>query len=683
MEICKTVCPYDCPDACGLLAYRDKGVVVKVAGNPEHPFTRGMLCPKMAHYERTVYSLRRLLTPLRRTGPKGSGQFEPVSWDEALQVIAERWRHIINAYGGEAILPYSFSGTMGMVQHNAYHGLFYRLGASELERTICSAAKNYGWNCVMGHTLHMRPQEAQHSDFIILWGISMLSTNLHFLKDVREAMKRGAQVWCIDTYATETARRADRFIQTRPGSDGALALGVLHCLRRDGLCDEAFIHAYVQGWTELQKDVLPKYTPAYVQEVTGVPAAVVEELAAAYGRAKAPFIRLGAGLSRYTNGAMTVRLIACLPAAIGAWQYTGGGLMMSTSCSTAFDQSVVTKDEWKKPVRRVNMCEIGSALLQTERPIRSLFVYSSNPACTAPDQNQVIAGLSREDLFTVVHERFMTDTARYADIILPATTSLEHDDLYYSYGSYVVGRGKAVIEPLGQCRSNWSVACDLAKAMGIDDPFFHQSEDDLVEALIDSTSSWPVPVDGEALRRGDPVELGLPEGYKLTFGTPSGKIEIRNDEETPTVPDYFPACEEKGEYYFTNGTDPRVLDSSFNERDELTRSRTMVLFMHPDDAARQGFGDGEKIVAWNSRGEALFTLHITNRTAPGQVVSEGLWWIEHCLGDRSVNALTSQRLSDKGRGSTFYNVRVNVKKAQQAVPALGQHKAADKITSDK
>ena len=262
MEICKTVCPYDCPDACGILAYRDKGIVVKVSGNPDHPFTRGMLCPKMAHYERTVYSPRRLLTPLRRTGPKGSGQFDPVSWDEALHVIAERWRNIINVYGGEAILPYSFSGTMGMVQHNAYHGLFYRLGASELERTICSAAKNYGWNSIMGHTLRMRPQEAQHSDFIILWGISMLSTNLHFFKDVQEAKKRGAQVWCIDTYATETARRSDRFIQTRPGSDGALALGVLHCLHRDGLCDEAFIDAYVQGWTELQRDVLPKYTPA-------------------------------------------------------------------------------------------------------------------------------------------------------------------------------------------------------------------------------------------------------------------------------------------------------------------------------------------------------------------------------------------------------------------------------------
>ena len=456
---------------------------------------------------------------------------------------------------------------------------------------------------------------------------------------------------------------ADRFIQTRPGSDGALALGILHCLNRDSMCDKVFISQYVQGWTELQRDVLPKYTPAYVQDAAGVPAAVVEELAAAYGRARAPFIRLGTGLSRYTNGAMTVRIISCLPAAVGAWQQVGGGLMMSTSCSTAFDQSIVTKDEWKQPVRKVNMCEIGSALLQEEQPIRSLFVYSSNPACTAPDQNQVIAGLSREDLFTVVHERFMTDTARYADIVLPATTSLEHTDLYYSYGSYVVGRGNAVVEPLGQCRSNWRAACDLAKALGIEDPFFHQREDDLVEALIDSTISWPVPIDREALRRGEPVELGLPERYKLTFGTPSGKIEIRNDRETPAIPDYFPACEEVGDYYFTNGTDPRILDSSFNEREELTRSHTMVLFMHPRDAMRQGFGEGERVLAWNRRGEAIFTLHITSRTAPGQVVSEGVWWIEHCLGDRSVNALTSQCLSDKGRGSTFYNVRVNVRRA--------------------
>lgn len=663
MEICRTVCPYDCPDACGLLVYRENGKAVKVAGNPDHPFTRGMLCPKMAHYERTVYSPKRLLVPLRRTGPKGSGQFVPVSWEDALAEIAGKWRHIIKTYGGEALLPYSFSGTMGMVQHNAYHGLFYLLGASELERTICSAAKDYGWRSVMGSTLRMPPWEGQYSDFIILWGISMLSTNLHFLKDVQKAKQRGAQVWCIDTYATKTAQMADRFIQTRPGSDGALALGVLHCLCRNGTCDEDFIDQYVQGWPELQRDVLPKYTPSYVQKETGVPAAAVEALAAAYGQARAPFIRLGTGLSRYTNGAMTVRLIACLPAVVGAWQHTGGGLMMSTSCSTAFDQSLTTREDWRKAVRRINMCEIGTALMQTEHPIRSLFVYSSNPACTAPDQNQVIAGLSREDLFTVVHERFMTDTARYADIILPATTSLEHDDLYYSYGSYVVGRGNAVIEPLGQCRSNWRVACELARAMGIQNPFFSQSEGDLIEALIDSTISWPMPVDRDGMRRGQPVELRLPEQYKLDFRTPSGKIEIRNDAESPAVPDYFPAWEEDGSYYFTNGTDPRILDSSFNERDELTRSDTMVLFMHPDDAVRQGFCEGEQVAAWNSRGEAVFTLHITDRTAPGQVVSEGVWWIEHCLGDRSVNALTSQRLSDRGRGSTFYNVKVNIKRA--------------------
>lgn len=662
MEICRSVCPYDCPDACGLLVYKEKGTVVKVAGDPAHPFTRGMLCPKMAHYERTVYSPRRILAPLRRTGAKGSGQFKPISWDEALAEIADTWHHIIDTYGGEAILPYSFSGTMGMVQHNAYHGLFYRLGASELDRTICSAAKNYGWKTIMGDTLRMRPQDGQYSDFIILWGISMISTNLHFLKDVENAKKGGASVWCIDVYQTKTAQMADRFIQTRPGSDGALALGMLHCLCRDGLCDTAFINQYVQGWQELQQ-ILPAYTPSHVQELTGVPAAVIEELAAAYGRAHAPLIRLGTGLSRYTNGAMTVRLIACLPAVTGAWQHKGGGMITSTSCSDAFDQSIITKDEWKSSVRHINMCEIGSALLRAMPPIRSLFVYSSNPACTAPDQNQVIAGLAREDLFTVVHERFMTDTARYADIILPATTSLEHDDLYYSYGSYVAGRGNAVIEPLGQCRSNWHVACDLAKAMGIEDPFFSNSEADLIEKLIDSTKIWPMPVDEESLRYGLPVELCLPAQYKLDFKTKSGKIEIKNDNESPAVPDYMTPVLEEGDYYFTNGTDPRILDSSFNEREELTRSGTMVLFMHPSDAARQQLCEGERVIAWNDRGKAAFTLHITERTAPGQVVSEGVWWIEHCPGDRSVNVLTSQRLSDKGQGSTFYDVRVHVKRA--------------------
>ncbi|WP_308592199.1 molybdopterin-dependent oxidoreductase, partial [uncultured Megasphaera sp.] len=314
MHTCTSVCPYDCPDACGLIVTVDGGKAVRVAGDPAHPFTRGTLCPKMAHYERTVHSPRRLTTPLRRTGPKGSGQFEPISWDEALTDIAAKWQKIIAEKGPQAILPYSYAGTMGIVQHDALHGFFYRLGASELDRTICAPAKGRGFKDVMGSTLPTAPQAAQNSDMIILWSLHMLATDIHFQHDVAAAKKKGAVIWCIDTYRNRTADTADHFIAVRPGTDGALALGLMHVLDRDGLTDKAFLKEKVLGWERLKEKILPKYTPAETERLTGVPAADVVAFAHAYGKARAPFIRLGSGQSRYRNGATTTRLITCLPA---------------------------------------------------------------------------------------------------------------------------------------------------------------------------------------------------------------------------------------------------------------------------------------------------------------------------------------------------------------------------------
>uniref|UniRef100_UPI002868A72F molybdopterin-containing oxidoreductase family protein n=1 Tax=uncultured Megasphaera sp. TaxID=165188 RepID=UPI002868A72F len=311
--------------------------------------------------------------------------------------------------------------------------------------------------------------------------------------------------------------------------------------------------------------------------------------------------------------------------------------------------------------RVVNMCRLGEALTQDDS-IRSLFVYSSNPACTAPDQNQVLRGLMRDDLFTVVHERFMTDTARYADIVLPATTSLEHDDAYYSYGNYTIQCGWAAIPPVGQSRSNWDVACGLARALGWDEDFYKQSAKDLVEQLIASTVKWPCGVDQDCLRSGRPTPLTLPDDYNQVYATKSGKIEIYNDALIPALPDYKPLEEDKGELAFINSPDMRILDSSFNERDELTNNRTMVLFVHPDDATRFDLHDGQTVTLQNERGEADFTVEISDRTAPGHVVSEGVWWRERIKGAHSVNVLTSQRLTDEGAGSTFYDVRVDIKK---------------------
>lgn len=668
-EIKPSVCPYDCPDCCGLLITVEDGKAVCVAGDPEHAFTRGTLCPKMAHYERTVHSPKRIMTPLRRIGQKGEGRFSPIGWDEAIEEIARRWHGIIKEYGAEAILPYSYAGTMGTIGYSAGHALFYALGATSLDRTICAPAKSRGYRDVMGATLPTAPQEAQHSDMIVLWSISMLATDIHFRHDIEMTRKRGAKVYCIDTYRTKTADYADAFLCPRPGTDGALALAILHVLVRDGLADRAFLKEYVQGADELEQKVLPHYTPEAAAAITGVPAADIRAFAHAYGSARAPFIRLGSGQSRYVNGAMTSRLITCLPAFVGAYAKKGGGLLTSASGSHAFDKNIIRRpDLEQRGVRHINMCELGRALndIDLTPPIKALYIYSSNPACTAPDQNQVLRGLQREDLFTVVHERFLTDTTRYADIVLPATTSLESEDLYYSYGHYTIQRARAVIPPVGESKSNWQTARLLAKAMHLTDPIFAKTEEDLVEALIASTKkAWPLPLTGEALQRlrdCHPVDLPLPADYKLHFATPSGKIEIKNPRCQPPLPDYLPPHKNSEPFHLINAPDMRILDSSFNERDELTRDGIMTLLIHPEDAAARGLQDGDPVRARNQRGHAHFTLKLSDCVNRGTLVTEGVWWQAYTK-DGNTNRLTSMRLTDKDGGSTFYDVSIDIEKA--------------------
>ncbi|SDE16273.1 molybdopterin-dependent oxidoreductase [Sporomusa acidovorans] len=668
MEVMRSVCPYDCPDTCGLLVHVENGRAIKVEGDPDHPFTRGMLCPKMGHYEKTVHSKRRIVTPLLRSGSKGSGNFVEVSWDEAIERIAGNWKQIVNQHGAEAILPYSYAGTMGLVQRNAGHPFFYRLGASRLERTICSPAKGHGWSAVMGKTMAPHPNEIHKSDLIILWGIHALATDIHIMHDITIARKRGAKVWLIDTYETPTAKVADQVIVVRPGTDGALALGIMHVIARDKLEDRNFISQHVQGYTELQAAVLPDYSPETVSQITGIAAGEIEQLARQYAAAKAPFIRLGSGLSRYGNGAMTVRTITCLPGIVGAWGKPGGGLLAGTSTEAAFAIKAITHEEFlEQPTRIINMNKLGQALNEvTDPPIKSLYVYISNPAAIAPDQNRVLQGLAREDLFTIVHERFMTDTAKYADIVLPATSSLEHSDLYRSYGNYVVQRAYPVIAPVGQAKSNWEVFSLLAGAMEIKEPFFSQSADELIDAMLRNPSPWLAKLPLQPLQAGRPLELPLPDGYKTQFKTPSGKIEILNPHEDDKLPRYIKPHGDDAEFWLINSPDPRLLNSSFNEREELTTANKMLLQMNPEDAAGKGLKDGQLVFASNERGEVVFTLKISAKIPAGIVVAEGVWWLEHVPGNRSVNALTSQRLTDKGKGSTFYDVKVNVKAAGNA-----------------
>jgi anaerobic selenocysteine-containing dehydrogenase len=664
-DIKRSVCPYDCPDACGLLVEVVDGKAVKVSGDPEHPFTRGTLCPKMNRYQDTVHSPLRLTCPLLRKGAKGDGKFQSVSWAEAIGLIAEQWKKIIARFGAEAILPHSYAGTMGLVQRNAGHPFFHRLGASLLERTICSSAKEAGWKSVMGDTFGPPPQEAEHSDFIILWGINAAATNIHFLNCVRRAKEQGARVWLIETYETPTSSAADQTFIVRPGSDGALALGLMYILVREDQIDQAFIDTHVQGFGEFKRDILPEFSPEKVSHLTGLPKETLESMAKAYGRAKAPFIRLGAGLSRYANGAMTVRLLVCLSALVGAHARRGGGFSASTSSAGAFAMREILREDFLtgKP-RLINMNQLGDALNQLNNPpIQSIYVYHSNPAAVTPDQNRVLRGLSRDDLFTVVHERFMTDTARFADIVLPATSSLEHSDLYRSYGTYCIQRAKALIAPVGESKSNWEVFSLLAAAMGFSETFFRQSADDLIDRLLSVPNPLREGLDQEALQAGKAVELRLPENWKLQFKTSSGKMEILNPKEPMRLPVYFPP--HGGGYPFQLMTGPSLfgLNSSFREREDLrTKEKAMFLQMNPLDAQVKGLKDGEPITAFNQIGEATFILKVTARVPSGVVVAEGVWWLEHCPGKGSVNALTSQRLTDRGNGSTFYDNTIDVRR---------------------
>jgi len=664
-EIKRSACPYDCPDTCGLIVEVENGKAVKVSGDPEHPFTRGTLCPKMNHYERTVHSPLRLTQPLLRTGLRGSGQFQPISWQEAIQRIAARWKEVISKYGAESILPYSYAGTMGLVQRNSGHPFFYRLGASRLDRTICAPAKEAGWKAVMGNTAAPHPDEVAFSDLVILWGINAVATNIHFIHSVREAKKKGAAVWLIDTYETPTAAIVDRAFIVHPGSDGALALGLMNLLVRENLLDYEFLRTSVQGFEELKKEILPNYSLQKVISLTGIPGETLKFMARTFGKVGAPFIRVGAGLSRYGNGAMNVRSIVCLAALVGAHRKKGGGAFVGTFTAGAFPMAEILREDFMAgETRIVNMNQLGNALNHLDKPpIQSLYVYHSNPASITPDQNAVIKGLAREDLFTVVHERFMTDTARYADIVLPSTSSLEHSDLYRAYGSYCIQWARPAIPPIGQSKSNWEVFSLLAAAMGFPEPFFHQRAEDLIQYVLSLPNNLRKGIDEEDFAAGKAVELIIPAEAKTQFKTPSGKIEILNPAEPHPLPCYLPPHGGKESFRLMTAPSVFALNSSFRERADLRqKEKAMLLKMNPADAQAKGLKDGEGVVAFNELGEVSFILQVTPKVPSGVVVAEGVWWLEHCPGSRAVNALTSQRLTDRGAGSTLYDNTVDVRR---------------------
>ena len=664
MKEYKSVCPYDCPDACGLIVSVDNNKVISVRGDRAHAFTRGTLCPKMAHYEKVIHSPLRLKSPMKRVGKKGIGedQYTRISWDEALDAIVNNFKETIDTYGSESILRYSYAGTMGVIQSPAADYFFRCIGATDQDRGICSPAKQAGFRSVYGDTLAIKPQEAQHSDLIVLWGINATATDVHILHDVNIAKKKGARVWIIDTHKTYTFSQAHEHIYVKPGSDGALALGMLHIIHRDGLADIDFIKKHVQGYDELVKEVLLDFTPGKAAEICGVSVERMTEFAHAYAKSKAPFIRLGSGLSRYGNGAMTCRAINALPAVVGAWQYPGGGLLSSASGSKFIGKDVMQQAHVHAPAKRLMpMIKLGEMLINPEgTKVHSLYIFSSNPAITAPDQNVVRRGLMRDDLFTVVHERFFTDTCKYADIILPATTSVENDDIYNSYGHYTIGTGYKLIEPIGESRSNWQVIAELAKRMGLEDDFFDLSEKDLIEQIV-RTSSRISKRDQELILNGEPVEMTVPESYKMDFKTPSGKIELYNPQDVEPLIRYMPPYGDNAPFWLINGNDIRILDSSFCELD-FNDPELMKLRIHPEDAKMYNINDGAEVEIYNDRGSVKIKAYYDDEVQRGTLVTLGVWWQSQSSDPHvAINALTAARPTNQGWGSTFYDVQVHIR----------------------
>ena len=651
MPICPSACPYDCPDGCSLLVEHQAGRITRVTGDPANPFTGELVCAKMARLPQAVHSPDRILTPLRRTGSKGSGQFAPLSWEEALEEIARRWGEIIDRYGPQALLPCSYAGTMGAVHRNGGEAFFHALGASRLVRTLCSSGKSAGWEAVMGASCDLPPSALAHSDLILLWSANLPATRLHLLPLLKKAKARGARVILIDVYESPSAPLAHQTLLVQPGSDGALALSLLQVLHAEGLTDESYLAAHTTGWPELAA-TLDRWTPEATRAITGLEPEAVRRLARAYAAARAPVIVLGSGFSRAGNGGEATRAIAALPAAIGAWARPGAGTYGVCSSPDLVDKSLIRRpDLCPGPVRAVNINQLGPALTGQlpGGPVMGLYVYHCNPASVLSHQNAVLAGLAREDLFTVVHERTMTDTARYADLILPAPYMVETEDLYTPYGYRAIQYVKPVVPSPGQVKSNWEVFTLLAARLGLDDPIFSRTPGELCRMLVER-STHLTPAEKERVLAGEPVVLESP--FPLPVETADGKIHLAH----PAPITWYPPHGGPEPLKLVCAPAAHTLNSSFQEVEELCRLRgESRLRMNAADAAARGIAHGDRVVCRNELGQAEFAAALDRAVAPGTVVAEGVY-----AGEGRVNCLTHPRLSDLGAATTLNDNTVEV-----------------------
>jgi len=675
-QTCKTTCALDCPDACSILVTVEDGKATHFRGDPDHPFTRGFLCGKVSHYEEVVHAPDRLLHPLRRVGPKGSGKLERISWSEAIALIAEKIRDTRDRHGGESLALYYYAGTMGSVHRYAPEALFHRLGATRLRQNICYYGADTGYAAAVGGGYGLDPEDAVHSDCIVVWGCNVVTTQVHLIPFFDEARKRGADLWTIDPYRNRMAAQSDRWVQVRPGTDTALALGLIHVLDRDGKVHRDFIERRTVGWERFRREVVSKYPPRRVAEITGLAPELIEELACRLGSSRAPLFKVGIGLGRHSHGAASVRAICCLAGVLGAYEALGGGVLYDAGCEFKPNLDAVRRPDWlETPSRWMNMTDFGTALTSWRDPgIHFLYVHGSNPAATAPLQNRVLEGLAREDLFTVVHERFLTDTARYADVVLPAVTFVESSDLYKSYGHLYFQYSRRAMAPLGECRSNLEVTQALGKALGFDDPWFSKSVEDLVREILRTDHPNFRGIDPERVLSGETIRLNIPRGvsgFAERFRTPSGKLELVSEslerQGLPAMADYTgdPFNVRPDIHPFRLLTPPAhaFLNSGFgsNERSRAKEGREPSVLIHPSDA--ESIQTGDEVELFNENGAVRIAARVTEDTQPGVLVAEGTWWPLHSRGGRGINALTSARLTDLGGGSTFHDNRVGMRKA--------------------
>jgi anaerobic selenocysteine-containing dehydrogenase len=669
-----------------MLAWVQDGQIVRVGGDPDHPVTRGAICGKANRYLERIYSPDRVLYPQRRVGPKGEARFERISWDDALDLIAERLHAVIAAHGAEAILPYSFAGTMGITSIGSMdRRLFHRLGASHLARTVCSVAGNVGYDYTIGDRRGTDPETTGRARYIIAWGANLASANMHQMTYVREAQQHGATFVHIDVHRNRTSPFADQFVQLRPGTDAAVALGMMHVIIRDNLHDAEYVREHTVGFEQLAERVRD-YPPERVERISGVPAETIERLGREYATTRPAFIRIGNGLQHHDNGGMAVRTIACLPGLVGAWRDVGGGAMKSNGGYAAMNDAALMRPDLLngRAPRTINMNQLGHALTElSDPPVKAMVVYNANPAVIAPDQTRVLAGLAREDLFTVVHEQMLTDTARYADVLLPATTHFEQTDLFSSYWHLYVQLAEPAVAPLGEARPNVEFFALLAQRLGFEDDCFREDVHTLIAQALDNPAN-PF-LDGVTLDRlleGAPVRLNVERPHPAfadgKFPTPSGKIELYSDlmarHGHDPLPAHTPLTEggdgeqpPTGAYPLLFITPPNhfFLNSTYANMPSNIRSEERPrLEIHPEDAGARGILDGDAVRVYNERGQVQLEASLTDDVRPGVVVSRGLWWGRHSPGGHGVNATTPQRLADMGGGATFFSNLVNADRVE-------------------